>query len=73
MMFFSFFALLGRSARSESPVSVKRWLRCMMRSKMASAMVASPIQACQCSTGNCNAEFNLTRSPVSGTRHPSHS
>jgi hypothetical protein len=44
-MFFYFLVVLGRSVRSESPDSLKRWLRCIMRSRMASAMVASPISS----------------------------
>ena len=38
--------------RRDSPVSVKRWCFCINRSRMASAIVASPIQACQCSMGS---------------------
>ena len=37
---------------SDSPASSTRCMRCRTRSRMASAMVASPIQACQCSIGN---------------------
>jgi hypothetical protein len=38
--------------RSDLPFSARRWLRESNRSRMASAMLASPIHACQCSTGN---------------------
>jgi len=39
-------AFLGFT-RIDSPVSVKRWWCCMTRSRIASAMVASPIHARQ--------------------------
>ena len=38
--------------RNDSPVRVSRWFCCISRSRIASAIVASPTQACQCSTGS---------------------
>ena len=45
-------ALLLVFLRIDSPVSVKRWLFCINRSSIASAIVASPIHLCQCSMGS---------------------
>ena len=40
------------SGRSDLPFKASRWLRDSNLSRMASAMVVSPIQACRCSTGS---------------------
>ena len=45
-------AAAGRLGRIDLPLRFKRWLRDSSRSRIASATVASPIQACQCSTGS---------------------
>ncbi len=45
--------LLHSFRRMPSPFNSMRWALCTIRSRMASAMVGSPIMACQPETGSC--------------------